>query len=188
MDNPSSDIDGMTTLVVEARMNRHQPLELPSHEVLAQLARDDPQAYESLRSEVIESFIDSAPERLKPRLNGIQFHVDGIRRLSRSSALGATVRVYQLMWKSFLQMNQVWQDFIPIENNGPNRARSKQPTKRGPLTSAQILQFRPRTLYKHCSESQACRFQRSPEDLALIDGGYSQVGSGRLHPHGVSNK
>jgi uncharacterized membrane protein YdfJ with MMPL/SSD domain len=120
--------------------------------------------------------------------NGIQFHVDGIRRLSRSSALGATVRVYQLMWKSFLQMNQVWQDFIPIENNGPNRARSKQPTKRGPLTSAQILQFRPRTLYKHCSESQACRFQRSPEDLALIDGGYSQVGSGRLHPHGVSNK
>lgn len=123
-------------------MNKHQPLELPSHEVLAQLARDDPEAYEALRSEVIGSFIDSAPERLKPRLSGIQFHVDGLRRLSRASALGSTIRIYDLMWQSFERLNLVWQDFkLESAKHAPMPA-----TKSVPQESAQILQLRPRQL------------------------------------------
>lgn len=119
-------------------MNKHQPLELPSHEVLAQLARDDPQAYEALRSEMIEGFIDSAPERLRPRLSGIQFHVDGLRRLSRSSALGSTLKIYALMWQSFEHLNQVWQDF----RLDPARRDSTSATACIPQNSARIFQFR----------------------------------------------
>ena len=42
----------------------NQPLELPSHEILSQLALNDPHEYEALRHNLINKFIDSAPERL----------------------------------------------------------------------------------------------------------------------------
>jgi len=70
-----------------------QPLELPTHEFLSQLMRDDPLAYESFRRELIESLIDSAPARSKQRLRGIQFRVDSLRRLS-GTALGSTLRIH----------------------------------------------------------------------------------------------
>ena len=113
------------------------PLTLPSHEVLAQLARDDPAAYEAYRQRIVTAFIDSAPERLKARLSGVQFRVDQLRQLSRSSTLGATVRVYELMWKSFVQLNDVWQDFMPTEGRRPAARYT-------PKKTAEVLAFRPR--------------------------------------------
>ena len=71
------------------------PTELPSHEELSQLARDDPQAYETLRRALVENFIDNAPDKYKKRLRGIQFRVDHQRQLSHT-ALGSTVRIYKL--------------------------------------------------------------------------------------------
>lgn len=121
-------------------MNKYQPLELPSHEILSQLARDDPQAYEALRSQVIESFIARAPQRLKPRLSGLQFHVDGLRRLSRSSALGATVKIYALMWESFERLNQAWQDF----SLGSTEHGSASATDYARARSARIIPLGPR--------------------------------------------
>ena len=85
-------------------MSARRPVELPAHEVLSAPARDDPQAYETLRREVIEDFIERAPERIRLRLSGIQFRVDCLRRSSQA-ALGATVRVYELIWESFLRLN-----------------------------------------------------------------------------------
>jgi len=116
-------------------------MELPSHEVLAQLARDDPQAYETLRRQVIDSFIDSAPARVKRRLRGIQFRVDGERRLSQS-ALGATLRIYDLMWRHFRRLNHHWQDVMPTNRDvadGPGSARVRPYLT---CLDARILEFR----------------------------------------------
>lgn len=118
--------------------------DLPSHEELSRLARDDPEAYEALRRKVVDEFIERAPERLKSRLCGIQFQVDSVRRLSRSSALGATVRVYQLMWKSFQQLNEVWQDFVPLEKGFVDRRSSSMTVRYAPKQDAKIIAFRPR--------------------------------------------
>ena len=117
-------------------MSARQLVNLPSHDTLARLARDDPQAYEALRCQVIESFIDSAPTRMQPRLRGIQFRVDCLRRQSRS-ALGVTVKVYTLMWESFLQLNHEWQDLTRMKDDGVNR-----PILPPPSVSAQIIEFR----------------------------------------------
>ena len=124
-------------------MSRRPPLELPSHELLAKLARDDPDAFESLRRELLDSFIDNAPERLKPRLHGLQFRVDHERRLSRS-ALGSTVRIYELMWKSFLRLNYEWQDAVRLKDELVDPGGSKQTAAAAPKKSAQILGFLPR--------------------------------------------
>lgn len=120
-----------------------QPLQLPSHEVLAHLAQEDPQAFELLRCELVESFIASAPSRLEPRLRGIQFRVDHVRRLSRS-ALGSTVEVYQLMWASFLSLNGVWQEVVHLKERCVEACPSSSTPSPLPVKSARILEFKPR--------------------------------------------
>jgi len=129
--------EAMTPLV-------HKPLELPSHEVLSQLALNDTQAYEALCSQLIKDFIDSAPEKYKPRLLGLQFRVDGIRRLS-SSPLGATMKVHQMMLESFLSLNQCWQDFIELNSKRIDQQVPTQDTESPPTRSAQIIEFRKRS-------------------------------------------
>ncbi len=109
-----------------------QPLSLPCHAELSRLARDDPQAFENLQRAMIDNLIEHAPERHRPRLRGLQFRIDGIRRLSRS-AMGATVKIYQMMWDSFLQLNDRLQGVVnPAE--APDEARD---TRR----SAQVIAF-----------------------------------------------
>ncbi|MFZ4537108.1 DUF3135 domain-containing protein [Propionivibrio sp.] len=123
-------------------MNEHPLIRLPAYEVLSRLARDDPQAFESLRNELIENNIKRAPERIQARLRGLQFRVDGIRRLSRSP-LGASLKIQTLMWESFLQMNEALQGFVRPPKMPPHLAEATIETKiRQPL-NARIIEFSP---------------------------------------------
>lgn len=106
----------------------HSPRENPDHDSLSQLAKEDPQAFEDLRQQLVGELIERAPEALKPRLEGLQFRIDVIRRRSGNS-LGATVKIYQLMWQSFLQLRHELMTF-------------REPS--APRQSAQVLNFRPR--------------------------------------------
>jgi len=81
---------------------------LPSREYLAQLAHDDPQAFESLRRELIENAIRRAPERLQLRLRQLQFRIDSVRRLARTP-LGALIKMQSMMWDSFLCLEEALQ-------------------------------------------------------------------------------
>jgi len=118
--------------------------ELPTHEYLADLALKDPQAYEDLRQKIISSFIESAPERIKSRLLGIQFRVDSIRRLSKSP-LGSTVRVSNLMWEGFNSLNHAWQDLVHIRINDTGVSDSSTTSGNVEKPSAKILTFAPRS-------------------------------------------
>ena len=86
-------------------MSKRHPATLPSHDALSRLARSDPQAFETLRLELIANTIDDAPEPVRLHLRQIQFRLDGIRHRSRSP-LAATVKIQALMWESFLVMNE----------------------------------------------------------------------------------
>jgi len=121
-------------------MSVSELIELPSHKILSQLAHDDPQAFEELRREVIDGFINRSPARISARLHGIQFRVDNERRLSRS-ALGSTVRIYKLMWDSFLQLNDSLQDFVPINSDRAYNHGSTITSDSVPKVSAKIFEF-----------------------------------------------
>lgn len=116
------------------------PRDFPSHEVLSKLARDDPDAYEVLRREMIDSLIDNAPPHLVPRLKGLQFRIDGIRRLSKSG-LGSTLKIYEMMWQSFLNLNEGWQDLVRMKAG----QAAISPDSHAPVASARILHFRSRS-------------------------------------------
>jgi hypothetical protein len=118
-------------------MSERLSLELPSHNFLAQLARDDPPAYEALRCELIEGLVDSAPEGIKPRLRGLQFRIDGIRRLS-PSPFSAAGKIFSLMWESFLRLDE---ELSYVRG-------SRREKKKVPGTDARIIEFRPRRFVK----------------------------------------
>ncbi|WP_220634250.1 DUF3135 domain-containing protein [Georgfuchsia toluolica] len=128
-------------------MSKHHSIELPSHDFLSTLARTDPKGYELLRSKLIKELIDRSPESMKSRLRGMQFRIDCERQLSHS-ALGMTVKLYELMWGSFLNLNDRLQDFIAPETESLTSQRSKPGSGAvvPPLSEqcAQVLEFRPR--------------------------------------------
>jgi hypothetical protein len=75
-------------------------------EEMVELARHQPELFEQKRTEMIESLIQQAPERLHQRLRGLQFRVDMERRRARHP-MAACIRTYAMMWESFsrLQVN-----------------------------------------------------------------------------------
>ncbi|HSG21339.1 MAG TPA: DUF3135 domain-containing protein [Azonexus sp.] len=116
--------------------------ELPDHEFLSQLARDDPAAFEALRLKLVENGITSAPERMQARLRGLQFRIDAIRRLSRSP-LGATVKLNAMMWESFFEMHQQLQAFVRLTES-PEACPTVSAEADSGCHDAQIIEFRPR--------------------------------------------
>jgi len=121
----------------------HQSKTLPSREVLAQLASDNPQAFEALRSELIENCISSASERIQPRLRGIQFRIDCIRRLSRTP-LSALIKIQAMMWESFLRMDQELQKFARQPSGSQRLSSKKMDLNYRPAQNALIIEFQPR--------------------------------------------
>lgn len=78
---------------------------LPDFDTLKNLAAADPQAFEALRLQHIEALITSAPESMQQRLRGLQFQIDGQRRLS-SNPMGACVRISRMMHDSFGRLRE----------------------------------------------------------------------------------
>lgn len=97
-------------------MDAYPVRENPDHEKLSRLAHDDPEAFEALRRQLIATMIDRAPRRLRKRLRGLQFRIDHVRALAHTP-LNAAVRISELMWKSFLNLN----DELSGRNTRPHR-------------------------------------------------------------------
>lgn len=76
---------------------------LPSFEWLKDLAEKDPEALERLRKQYIEDTINSASEEYRHRLRGLQFQIDGQRRLAKNP-MEATIAISKMMHDSLYQM------------------------------------------------------------------------------------
>lgn len=126
-------------------MFAHLSMALPSHEILSQLACDDPQAFEVLRDELVTNCIMNAPGRIQPRLCGIQFRVDSIRRLSRTP-LGSLVKIQAMMWRSFLRLDEELQEFSRFAGSSSGGFRKQTGLSHAHAGSARIIEFRPRML------------------------------------------
>ncbi|MEH6346212.1 MAG: DUF3135 domain-containing protein [Bermanella sp.] len=79
---------------------------LPSYEELREMAQKDPEALERLRLEHVRATINSAPEAYRQRLSGLQFQIDGQRRLAKSP-LAACLRISKMMHDSLHELKAV---------------------------------------------------------------------------------
>jgi hypothetical protein len=64
----------------------------------ASLADADPDAFERMRRELIDDFIDSAPPDRRERLRCLQWRIEQ-ERIRSHTPLGACIRITRMMWE-----------------------------------------------------------------------------------------
>jgi hypothetical protein len=103
----------------------------------ATLARNDPQAFEARRSDVLENAIQQAPARRRQRLRCLQWKLDQVR-LTSPTPMAATVRMQQLMWDSVAGEDGLMARLQLLRD--AQDADAASPAKNA-INSAKILQF-----------------------------------------------
>ncbi len=78
--------------------------ELPDFDYLKSLAQDNPEALEALRRDLCQRLIDSAPARLRQRLNGLMFRINMETRRSKN-AIHSCVTISRMMMESFSDLH-----------------------------------------------------------------------------------
>ena len=71
---------------------------------LCKLYKSDPEKFEALRKQEIESFISSAPESSQKRLRGLQFQVDAKREIYKNAPFKACIEISKMMHESFAEL------------------------------------------------------------------------------------
>ena len=105
---------------------------LPAFDVLVDLARNDPERLEILRTELTSQIIEAAPnEHRRKRLEGLQFRVDLERQRARSP-LAAAIKLSEMMCHSLAELHKSMVTPLAADlNQGPQGE------------SATVLSFKP---------------------------------------------
>jgi len=78
-------------------------LELPNFDVLKKMAESDPEGLEQLRQQYVNEIIDTAPEKARRKLRGLQFQIDAQRQI-HTTPLAACIKISQMMYESFSEL------------------------------------------------------------------------------------
>lgn len=97
------------------------------------LHQSDPQAFELKREEWINHLINEAPEQYQKRLNGIKFHLDGIRA-TESCAMQTCIKASSMMMDSLADMGSFLEELKFTLTGGVDQSQLEKQT-------ADILQF-----------------------------------------------
>lgn len=107
----------------------------PSHAIdfddWSQLAARDPDGFERRRSEVLEEFIQQAPENRRLRLRRLQWRIDRARERA-PTPLAACVKISQMMWDSLAGDDGLLEAMEGLRGRPPARSRRQ----------AAVLEFR----------------------------------------------
>jgi hypothetical protein len=83
--------------------------ELPSFDVLREMAQKDPEALERLRVQLCDQLIQDAPPAYRRKLRGLQFRVDMERRRAKSP-MAACIAISGMMHDTFDKLRQSLND------------------------------------------------------------------------------
>ncbi len=106
---------------------------MPSFEIMAELARSDPRAFEQLRKKLTQDAIAQVRGDVRRRrLQGLQFQIDMQRRKS-ANPLAGCIRISQMMSASLLELHQAL--------SGLPSGTCISPKARCNTTNAKIINF-----------------------------------------------
>jgi len=98
-----------------------------------QMARDDPEGFESMRLAAIEAVIAEAPEANRERLRRLQWRIDQERRLA-PTPMAACLRISRMMWQSLLGPNGLNDRFAELQRLLNGQAP-------GPVRAGRVVAF-----------------------------------------------
>lgn len=98
-------------------------MDKPDFDELKCLAERDPDAFEKLRSELVEDLIRNSSPNNQRRLRGLQFSTDARRRLA-SNPMKALLDIQAMMHVSLYQLSQALQALS--EQSTPEKVRAPQ--------------------------------------------------------------
>ena len=102
------------------------------------LALNDPEKFESKRTETISQAIQRAPAGTRIRLERLQWRVDRMRERS-SSPMAATLELSRMMWDSFHVLRDRYQEIL--HNTSSIGAQTITPYQAAPVRNAEIIPF-----------------------------------------------
>jgi len=109
---------------------------------LSKLYQTDPEKFEEFRKQEIDKIIESAPDKSKKRLQGLQFQIDAKREIHKNSSLGACIAISKMMHESFenlrYHLNQAVNKKDPLGNQS-TQFISESHTDNAP---AKVIQLR----------------------------------------------
>jgi len=76
---------------------------LPSFERMLDMAKNNPEALERLRLDMVRDAINAAPESYRQRLHGLQFQIDGQRLVSKNP-MQSCIEISKMMHDSLQQL------------------------------------------------------------------------------------
>ena len=98
----------------------------------AALARNDPQAFEEKRNDILEGAIQQAPVQRQQRLRHLQWKLDQVRYIA-PNPMAATLRMQQLMWDSVAGEDGLLARLLLLRDGEPPVKKQQR--------QAKILQF-----------------------------------------------
>lgn len=109
-------------------MDNKKPAEM-NFDTWSELARNDPEAFESMRLAAIEAVIAEAPEANRERLRRLQWRIDQERRLARTP-MAACLRISRMMWHSVLGPNGLNDRLVELQRLFSGQAPGPAPPGR----------------------------------------------------------
>jgi len=119
----------------------------PEFDELSKLAKENPEALEKLRKDLVEQLIQSAPEQYQNRLKGLQVKIDMERRRAKTP-IASCIRISQMMQESFTKLrdalNQMQNAQAPEKSTGltpiNGKGKSKVQEIKEPIL-AEVIEF-----------------------------------------------
>ena len=85
-------------------MNEEEKTSDFDFDLWSKMAQEEPEKFELMRQQLIDDLIAQAPEHFKPRMIGLQWQVDQVRKKA-SNPMAACLRISQKMWNNVVGEN-----------------------------------------------------------------------------------
>lgn len=99
----------------------------------AKMAKEDPDAFEDMRKQMIQNVIDSTSPEIKKRMQGLQWQIDNIRSTS-SNPMASCLKISQMMWDNVLGEDGLVENMQKL-NNPEQISKPKQPKESATIIS-----------------------------------------------------
>jgi hypothetical protein len=81
----------------------------------ARLAKDDPEAYEDMRREMVQEILDNTSPEIKRRMQGLQWQIDQVRSTS-ANPMASCLKISQMMWDRVLGEDGLLENLQRLNN------------------------------------------------------------------------